>query len=136
MMNEDAFHVLLRVRYSETDQMGTFYNSRALEWFEVGRTEWLRQRGLSYADCEHRGLLLPLIESHVRYLGRAQYDDLLRVTVHAQMQGRATVRFEVCIVHEGTQAPVADGWTIHAVVNPEGKPMRPPAWFKQIMPHG
>jgi hypothetical protein len=42
----------LRVRYSETDQMGTFYNSRALEWFECGRTELLRQLGIPYAQME------------------------------------------------------------------------------------
>ena len=56
----------LRVRYSETDQMGTFYNSRALEWFEVGRTDWLRQAGIPYAEMEQRGALLPLVEAHVQ----------------------------------------------------------------------
>src|SRR3954451_20361898 len=66
----------LRVRYSETDQMGTVYHSRPLEWFECGRTELLRHLGLPYADLERQGLYLPLIESHLQYLGRARYDDL------------------------------------------------------------
>lgn len=57
--------VLFRVRYSETDQMGTFYNSRPLEWFECGRTELLRAAGLAYAEMERRGVLLPVVESHV-----------------------------------------------------------------------
>lgn len=128
--------VLLRVRYSETDQMGTFYNSRALEWFEVGRTEWLRHSGVSYAQCESLGLLLPLVEAHVRYQGRARYDDLLRVTMRAKMESKASVKFMASVVHEGTQSPVADGWTIHAVVSAEGKPMRPPAWFTELFQHG
>jgi YbgC/YbaW family acyl-CoA thioester hydrolase len=69
-----------RVRYSETDQMGTFYYSRPLEWFECGRTELLRCLGLPYAEMEQRGVLLPVVEAHVDYLGRARYDDLLRMT--------------------------------------------------------
>ena len=60
--------------------MGTFYNSRALEWFECGRTELLRSKGLPYAEMERRGALLPVVESHVEYLGRARYDDLLKMT--------------------------------------------------------
>ena len=63
----------LRVRYSETDQMGTFYNSRALEWFECGRTEWMRNRlGLSYAGLEARGVFLPLVEAHLEFRGGAR----------------------------------------------------------------
>ena len=55
----------LRVRYSETDQMGTFYNSRALEWFEVGRTEIMRAKGMTYVEWEKQGYMLPLVEAHV-----------------------------------------------------------------------
>src|ERR1039458_1458423 len=66
--------VQFRVRYSETDQMGTFYNSRALEWFECGRTELLRSLRLPYAEMEKRGVFLPVVEAHVEYRGRARYD--------------------------------------------------------------
>ena len=70
----------LRVRYSETDQMGTFYNSRALEWFECGRTELMRRRlGLSYAELEAKGVFLPLVEAHLEFQGGARYDDLLEI---------------------------------------------------------
>ena len=71
----------IRVRYSETDQMGTFYNSRALEWFEGGRTELLRAMGVAYANMEARGVLLPLTEAHVEFLGRARWLLLLAVMV-------------------------------------------------------
>jgi acyl-CoA thioester hydrolase len=118
----------LRVRYSETDQMGTFYNSRALEWFECGRTELLRQLGVPYAQMEERGVRLPLVEAHVEYQGRARYDDLLRVTAAAAMAGKARVRFDVQIVQAAGEKPVARGYTVHAIVSPEGKPIRPPAW--------
>ncbi|HOB74499.1 MAG TPA: thioesterase family protein [Phycisphaerae bacterium] len=128
--------VLLRVRYSETDQMGTFYNSRVLEWFECGRTEWLRATGLPYAQMEARGVLLPVVESHVQYLGRARYDDLLRLTVSAAMAGRATLRFDVKITHASSGAAVAAGYTVHAIVDSTGKPMRPPAWFLEAVETG
>ena len=124
----------LRVRYGETDQMGTFYNSRALEWFECGRTELLRAMGVPYAEMERRGVLLPLVESHVVYQGRARYDDLLRVTATAAMAGKARVRFDIRIVQaQGGQA-VAGGYTIHAIVSPEGRPIRPPQWFLEAIP--
>ena len=123
---------ILRVRYSETDQMGTFYNSRALEWFEVGRTDWLRQAGIPYAEMELRGALLPLVEAHVQYHGRARYDDELELITTAQMAGKASMRFEVAIAHVSGDR-VASGYTLHAIVNAEGKPIRPPAWLSEAM---
>ena len=119
----------LRVRYSETDQMGTFYNSRALEWFECGRTALLRGLGVPYAEMEDRGVLLPLVEAHVEFLGRARYDDELCVTTSAEMAGKARVRFHVHITHAAGGAGVARGYTVHAITTPTGKPQRPPAWF-------
>ena len=123
---------ILRVRYSETDQMGTFYNSRALEWFEVGRTDWLRQAGIPYAEMELRGALLPLVEAHVQYHGRARYDDELELITTAQMAGKASMRFEIAIAHISGDR-VASGYTLQAIVNAEGKPIRPPAWLSEAM---
>ena len=91
----EEYTTTLRVRYSETDQMGTFYNSRALEWFEVARTETLRRMGLSYAEMESRGALLPLVEAHVEFLGRAKYDDELTLTTRVAFKGKARLRFDV-----------------------------------------
>ena len=88
----------LRVRYSETDQMGTFYNSRALEWFECGRTELMRRcLGMSYADLENQGVFLPLVEAHLQFQGGARYDDLLEIASTVEVSGRAKLRFEVQI---------------------------------------
>jgi len=123
----------LRVRYSETDQMGTFYNSRALEWFECGRTELLRALGVPYADMEHRGVYLPLVESHVEYLGRARYDDALRVTASAAMSGRARLRFDVRVTQDVGGQDVVRGYTVHAVANAAGRPIRPPAWLSALV---
>lgn len=123
----------LRVRYSETDQMGTFYNSRALEWFECGRTELFRALGLPYTEFESRGAFLPLVESHVEYQGRARYDDLLRLTAAMSLAGKARLRCEVNIVQQANNRPVACGYTIHAFTDNQGKPIRPPAWFIEVL---
>lgn len=124
-----SHRLTLRVRYSETDQMGTFYNSRALEWFEVARTELMRSLNLPYSDWEKQGYMLPLVEAHVNYRGRARYDDLLILDVSMIMAGRASLRFDVCITCNNQ--PIADGYTVHAIVDPAGRPVRPPAWLLQ-----
>ena len=120
----------LRVRYSETDQMGTFYNSRALEWFECGRTELMRRRlGMSYTALEARGVFLPLVEAHLEFQGRARYDDLLEIASTVNVSGRAKLRFDVQIHQGESRKPVVCGYTVHAFTDRQGKPIRPPAWF-------
>src|ERR1039457_6393324 len=105
----------LRVRYSETDQMGTFYNSRALEWFECGRTELMRRRlGLSYAELEAKDVFLPLVEAHLEFQGGARYDDLLDVASTVELSGRAKIRFDVHITQNASGKPVVRGYTVHA----------------------
>jgi acyl-CoA thioester hydrolase len=124
----------LRVRYSETDQMGTFYNSRALEWFECARTELMRRKlGMSYAALEARGVFLPLVEAHLEFLGGARYDDLLEIASAAEICGRAKLRFEVQIHQTESRKPVVRGYTIHAFTDRQGKPIRPPAWFVEML---
>jgi acyl-CoA thioester hydrolase len=124
----------LRVRYSETDQMGTFYNSRALEWFECGRTELMRQKlGMSYAALEARDVFLPLVEAHLEFLGGARYDDLLEIASTVDLSGRAKLRFEVQIHNAESRKPVVRGYTVHAFTDRQGKPIRPPLWFLELL---
>lgn len=123
-----------RVRYSETDQMQTFYNSRALEWFEVGRTELSRAMGIPYSEWEKRGIFLPLIEARVFFRSGARYDDLLEMTVTLTAEGRARLRFENRIVQVETGKPVADGYTVHAMVSTETRrPVRVPDWVMELL---
>lgn len=119
----------LRVRYSDTDQMGTYYNSRPLEWFECGRTELLRAAGIPYSEMEQRGVLLPIVEAHLEYRRPARYDDELKVKMRAEFCGKARLRFNVEIVHAATDATVVTGHTVHAIVDLKRKPIRPPAWL-------
>ena len=69
----------LRVRYAETDQMNVVYYGNYAQYFEVGRTESIRQLGFTYKDMEAMGVIMPVVEMHCRYLRTAHYDDLLTV---------------------------------------------------------
>ena len=77
----------IRVRYAETDQMGVVWHGNYLQYFEIGRTEALRACGWSYRGLEAAGIMLPLVEAHVEFLGRARYDDELRQVTTAAMSG-------------------------------------------------
>jgi acyl-CoA thioester hydrolase len=70
---------LVRVNYSETDQMGVVYHARYLVWLDIARTEHLRQTGVSYAELEQRGLRLAVADLRVRYRQPARYDDEVRI---------------------------------------------------------
>ena len=69
----------VRVRYAETDQMSVVYYGNYAQYFEVGRVESLRNLGITYKDIEAMGIMMPVIEMHVKYLRPALYDDLLTI---------------------------------------------------------
>jgi len=69
----------LRVRYAETDQMNVVYYGNYAQYFEVGRVESIRGLGISYKDMEAAGVIMPVVEMHVKYLRSAKYDDLLTI---------------------------------------------------------
>ena len=130
----DFQHVIhIRVRYSETDQMRSYYNSRALEWFERGRTELLRSMGKTYREMETLGVMLPVREAHVEFLGKAEYDDLLKMTSTLTRSGKARIRVDVEIEQAESGIPVCRGWTEHAIVNSQGRPIRPPGWLEELL---
>lgn len=79
----------VRVRYAETDQMGVVYHTHYLVWCEVGRTDFLRSMGSSYAELERDGLRLAVSGANIRYLAPARYDDVVRVVTRvARVQSR------------------------------------------------
>jgi acyl-CoA thioester hydrolase len=115
----------IRVRYGDTDQMGVVYYANYLRYFEVARAEWLRAQGRTYRDMEARGHLLPVVEARVRYLQPARYDDLLAVEATPGEVRLASLRFDYR-VRRGEET-LAEGWTTHACVGREGRPVRLPA---------
>jgi acyl-CoA thioester hydrolase len=69
----------IRVRYAETDQMRYVYYGNYAQYFEVGRVEFLRSRGLSYKDLEAEGVMMPVVALNIKYKRPAKYDDLLMI---------------------------------------------------------
>jgi acyl-CoA thioester hydrolase len=107
-----AAHV--RVRYSETDAAGIAHHASFVNWLEVGRVEWLRACGVSYAGLEHSGYHLPVVELRLRYVAPARFDQLLRVrTGLIDFRSReATFSYEV-VTDEPHPRQLANGTSRH-----------------------
>lgn len=125
----------LRVRYPETDRMGVVYHAHYLVWFELGRTELMRQRGCAYADLENRdGIFFPVVETTVRYHLSARYDDELVVCTRLDHVGGASVRFDYRLLRpapQGAGPTLASGYTVHAAVGREGRLCRLPEVLRE-----
>jgi acyl-CoA thioester hydrolase len=107
--------------------MGVAYHGDYFAWFEVGRTDLLRERGLTYRELEQDGLRLPVIETHARFLRPAFYDDMLEVRTELTALRGAQVAFAYEVHRPGTPGPIAVGSTSHAAVDLRGRPRRLPA---------
>ncbi|HJR16945.1 MAG TPA: thioesterase family protein [Gemmatimonadales bacterium] len=93
--------ILVRVNYSETDQMGVVYHARYLVWLDIARTEHLRRSGMSYRDLEASGLRLAVSEVAIRYRQPARYDDAIRVRCWVRHVASRKVEFGYAIEHAG-----------------------------------
>jgi len=110
-----------RVIYGDTDQMGVAYYSNYLRWFEIGRTELLRETGIPYSSIEEEGLRFPVVEVSCRYFKPAQYDQQIIIETTLISLGRATLSFNYRILRQGDETLIAEGWTKHACVDREGQ---------------
>ncbi len=77
-----TFETNIRVRYAETDQMGVVYHGNYFQYFEVARAECIRELGMTYADMEKAGIIMPVVEVNCKYLRPARYDDLLTIRIN------------------------------------------------------
>ena len=122
----------LRVRYAETDKMGVVYYANYLVWFEVARADLLRTLGWSYREMEEAGIVLPVIEAHCEYQRPARYDDEIDVRTEGNMLSPVRMRFNYTIVRAVDGSVAAAGYTVHASVDPSGRPRRLPDRIKQV----
>lgn len=123
-----------RVRYADTDQMGTYYNARALEWFEMARAEIFRAEGLSIPALEAEDCYLPVVEAFVRYRGPAVYDDALSMEIEVWRVGNVRLRCCNRVRHVSDGRNVCEGYTLHAAVTRAMKPRRLPPLFDTLAP--
>ncbi len=120
---EPLFHdVEFRVRYAETDQMGVVYHTNYLIWCEVGRTDFIRARWMSYADMERAGVGLAVSELTARFHGAARYDDLIRVrTTLAEVRSRG-ITFDYVITRAASGTRLVTARTALVAIDPKGHP--------------
>ncbi|HXD23254.1 MAG TPA: thioesterase family protein [Gemmatimonadaceae bacterium] len=117
----------VRVRYAETDQMQVVYHANYLVWCEVGRTDFLRQHGMSYAEMEKGGIGLTVSDYSVRLHASARYDDRVRVeSTLVDVRSRQVV-FEYLLTNIETGERLATGRTSLVSIAPNGRPVAMPA---------
>ncbi len=123
-----------RVYYAETDAMGVVYYGNYFEWFEQARDNYLRNRGMSYAEVEERGIFLPVTETFCRYLYPARYDEEIKVKTWVKKVARASIVFGYEVYNLTSQDKLmTQAETTHACVNKEGKITRIPRWLLEIV---
>lgn len=117
-----------RARYAETDQMGLIHHSTYLVWCEIGRTDFMRELGASYADIERGGIFLAVADATLRYGSGAHYDDLIQVETWLEsVRSRAlTFAYEISRL-DPDPGPLARASTTLVCLDAHGKPRRLPS---------
>lgn len=120
---------IIRVRYGETDQMGVVYHANYAVYFEVGRTAWLREFGLSYSAMEASGIMLPVISLSINYKNSALYDDVLTVETRLKQKPTASIEFDYVLRNEAGDLLATGNTKLVFMDKKKNKPMRCPKYF-------
>ena len=128
----DKHQIQLRVRYSETDQMGVVYHGNYAPFFEMGRVEWLRNKGISYKSMEESGVMLPVVSLTMNYKKPARYDDLLTITTILKSQTSVKIDFDYEIHNEQQELLTTGTSTLVFVDMKTGRPTLPPEYLREL----
>jgi acyl-CoA thioester hydrolase len=124
----------VRVRYADTDQMKLVYNGKYFEYFEVGRTEMMRDNNLPYKIIEENGYLLPVIEAKIKYLNPAEYDEVLIIETRVEKMPLLKIHIDHTIISKERNVVIAEGYIDLVFLRAENrKPVRPPKYFVDAM---
>lgn len=133
MLNMNEHHIQIRVRYSETDQMGVVYHGNYLPYFEVGRVEWLRRHGISYSDMEKSGIALPIVSLTLNYKKPARYDDVLTIRTKLRKQESVKIDFDCEITSESGELLTSAYFLLVFVDIKTGRPVQPPDYILELL---
>ena len=125
--------IQVRVRYSETDQMGVVYHGNYLPYFEIGRVEWLRNKGISYKSMEESGIGLPIVSLTLNYKKPARYDDLLNIKTTFKSQSSVKIEFECEITNEQNELLTTAYFLLVFVDLKTGRPIPPPQYINELL---
>lgn len=107
----------LTVRYAETDMMGIVHHSRYYPWFEIARGEFIKKIGITYGEMEKMGIMLPLTETHCKYIHGLTYEDEVIVTCQIEKLGVARISFLYEVIRKSDMKKVSEGRTTHGFVD-------------------
>lgn len=124
---------VVRVRYSETEAMGLTYHSHHLSWFEIGRTEFLREREYPYRGLEEKNCFMPVVGLDCRYRSSDRYDDLLETETELEEITNARIKFTYKIKKLEEDQLIAMRFTLHACTDEKGSPKRIPPMIKGLI---
>lgn len=125
--------IQVRVRYSETDQMGVVYHGNYVPYFEMGRVEWLRNKGVSYKSMEERGIALPIVSMNINYKKSARYDDLLTVKTTFKSQTSVKIEFDCEIRNEVNELLTIAHFILVFLDLKTGRPIVPPKYINELL---
>ncbi|MFV8270327.1 acyl-CoA thioesterase [Flavobacterium sp. GT2N3] len=125
--------IQVRVRYSETDQMGVVYHGNYIPYFEIGRVEWLRDKGISYKSMEESGIALPIVSMNINYKKSARYDELLSVHTIFKSQSSVKIEFDCAIYNESDELLTTAQFILVFVSLKTGRPTAPPDYILELL---
>lgn len=125
--------IQVRVRYSETDQMGVVYHGNYIPYFEMGRVEWLRNKGVSYKKMEEEGIALPIVSMNINYKKPARYDELLTVHTAFKSQSSVKIEFDCKIYNEAEELLTTAEFILVFVSLKTGRPIAPPDYILDLL---
>ncbi|WP_396184893.1 acyl-CoA thioesterase [Flavobacterium sp.] len=122
-----------RVRYSETDQMRVVYHGNYAQYFEVGRVEWLRNKGVSYKWMEENGIMLPVVSLTMNYKKPARYDELLTLKTILINQTSVKIEFAYELYNEVGELLTTGNSILVFVDMKTARPIAPPAYIFELL---
>jgi len=125
-----------RIYYEDTDAGGVVYHARYLGFFERGRTEFFRDRGLSVQQLHEEGRLFPVVRMEIDFRSPARLDDLVRVETELINSGRTSFSMQQRLLRVADNKVLAEGLVTLVCVDTGMKPKRLPLQLKEIVPSG
>jgi acyl-CoA thioester hydrolase len=125
--------IQFRVRYSETDQMRVVYHGNYAQYFELGRVEWLRNKGVSYKWMEENGVMLPVVSLTMNYKKPARYDELLTLKTILKKMSSVKIEFDYELYNEKEELLTTGNSILVFVDMKTGKPMAPPIYISDLL---
>ena len=128
-----SFETKIRVEYHHTDQMGIVHHSNYIKFFEVARTEWLRAMGVTYAEMERRGVMMPIVDVSIKYRKPAYYDELISVTAYVDELPMARMTFKYEVRGEDGREIATGSTTLGFIDSQTRRPQRAPQWLLEVI---